>query len=266
MIGALPKFDNPPVVEVALSISFESLPNFRSAHAGRLWERIKDRFPKTEDQPELPNPIEEPGAPAPPPRLEVVERPRLRTWFQTSDGTQLLQIQHNRLAYNWKRGPALQLYPSYEELERRFRALLPTILDFIKQEDLGKVVPTQAELTYVNHIFKSHGEVGQVTELLHPSNGGQFLPAVEDVRFVARYLMTDDSKEMIGRLSADLQPAYITATRAEILNLNMVARGKPISPDIEGAIRFLQIGHEWIVRGFAEITTPKMHAEWKRTS
>src|SRR6266511_3524634 len=95
----LPKFDNPPVVEVALSISFEPLSGYRSAHAGRLWERIKDLFPVTEDQPELPPTIEEPAALAAP-RFELMERPRIRTWFQNSDGTQLVQIQHDRIAYN----------------------------------------------------------------------------------------------------------------------------------------------------------------------
>ena len=115
-MSPLPKFDNPPVVEVALSLSFEPFEHFRSAHAGRLWERLKDQFPVTEDQPELPSAIELPGAPAPPPppRLEFMDRPRLRTWFQSEDGTQLLQVQHNRVAYNWKRGPArnrlLQLF------------------------------------------------------------------------------------------------------------------------------------------------------------
>jgi len=85
----LPKFGNSPVVEVALSILFEPLERFRSAHAGRLWERIKDRFPTTEDQHELPYAIEEMTAPAPPPRLELMDRPRSRTWFQSADGTQL---------------------------------------------------------------------------------------------------------------------------------------------------------------------------------
>jgi len=261
----LPKFDNPPVVEVALSISFEPLERFRSVHAGRLWDRIRDQFPTTEDLPELAATTEEPAAPAPPPRLELMDRPRLRTWFQNSDGTQLLQVQHNRIAYNWKRGQISQPYPSYNEVERRFRALLPILIDFIEREDLGKMVPTQAEVTYVNHIREPHNQIGRVIALWRGLDGVTSLPPVEDLRFAARYLITDDSKNMIGRLAAELQPAYVTSTRAEILNLNMIARGKPRSPDVDGALAFLQLGHEWIVRGFTEITTPEMHVKWNRT-
>ena len=66
---------------------------------------------------------------------------------------------------------------------------------------------------------------------------------------------------MIGRLRAELQPAYVTSTRAEVLNLNMIARGKPSSSDIGGAIGFLRLGDEWIVRGFAETTTPRNACE-----
>lgn len=265
MTGApLPKFNNPPVVEVALSISFEPLERFRSAHAGKLWERVRDRFPVTEDQPELPPVTEEPTAPAAPPRFELMDRPRIRTWFQSADGTQLLQLQHDRIAYNWKRGPESQPYPSYEEVERRFLELLPMVVDFIEREGLGKVVPTQAELTYVNHIRERHDQIDRVIALWRGVQQG-FLPPVEDVRFAIRYLIMDDAKKMIGRLLAQLQPAFITSTRAEVLNLNMIARGRPRSSDIDGAIAFLRLGHEWIVRGFAEITTPEMHAKWKRT-
>jgi uncharacterized protein (TIGR04255 family) len=252
-------------VEVALSISFEPLERFRSAHAGRLWDRIRDRFPSTEDLPELPPATEEPAGPALPPRLELMDRPRLRTWFQNSDGTQLLQIQHERIAYNWKRGSSSQPYPSYESVEGRFRELLPIWTDFISRESLGTIVTTQAEVTYVNHIREPHNSVGHIVTFWRGPDGTAFLPPIEDVRFTARYAITDDTRQMVGRLSAELQPAYLTSNRSELLNLNLIARGKPRSPDIDGAIAFLRLGHEWIVRGFAEITTTEMHAKWKRT-
>lgn len=119
-------------------------------------------------------------------------------------------------------------------------------------------------MTYVNHIRAPHDQVNQLVACW-PHDDRAFLPPVEDVRFSARYLIKDAQGNMIGRLIAELQPAYITSTRAEIISLNMIARGRPASPDIDGAIGFLQLGHEWIVRGFAELTTPAMHEMWKRT-
>ena len=262
--SSLPKFASPPVVEVALSIMFASLPRYRSAHAGRLWHQLKDQFPITEDQPEIAAAVEEPTAPAAPPRLELMERPRLRTWFQSRDGTQLLQLQHDRIAYNWKKGESGEPYPSYEAVEKRFRELLPIVLEFISREQLGDVVPTQAEVTYVNHIRERHSDFARVFTLYRGAEHMNFLPAMRDLRFHARYSMDDDKGQMWGRLTADMQPAFIASDRTEILRLNMIARGKPLSPSIDSALDFLRIGHQWIVLGFAEITTPEMHAKWNR--
>jgi hypothetical protein len=93
----------------------------------------------TEDVPELPSTIEEPGGPAAlPPRLEIMERPRVRAWFQSSDRTQLLQLQNNRVAYNWKKGAIDHQYPSYDEVERRFRETLPVFEEFVAEEGWEK--------------------------------------------------------------------------------------------------------------------------------
>lgn len=262
----LPKFGNPPVVEVALSILFDTLPGYRAAHAGLFWQRIRDQFPVTEDLPELPPMVEEPSGPANlPPRLEFMERPRVRTWFHSSDRTQLLQLQSNRIAYNWKRGLADHQYPSYDEVERRFREILPIFAAFVGNEGLGKIETTQAELTYVNHIRESHNAVDRVFNFLRHPAANAFLPPPEDVvHYAARYPIVEMSKKLRGRLIVELQPAYLTSDRAEILNLNMVARGEPLSPDVDGALGFLNIGHEWVVRGFTELTTAEMHAKWDR--
>jgi uncharacterized protein (TIGR04255 family) len=264
--SGLPKFGNPPVVEVALSIMFDTLPAYRAAHAGLLWQRIRDQFPDTEDLPEIPPTIEEPSGPASaPPRLELMERPRVRTWFRSADGTQLVQVQSNRLAYNWKKGSAEHHYPSYDEVEGGFRQVLPIFEEFVSKEGLGKIEATQAELTYVNHIQEPHNAVDRVFNFFHHPVGNGFLPPPEDVvHYAARYPIVEASKEVRGRLIVELQPAYLTSDRSEILRLTLIARGKPLAPDIDGALAFLNIGHEWIVNGFAELTTTEMQAKWER--
>lgn len=261
----LPEYGNPPVVEVALSIMFDALPGYRVAHSGLLWSRLRDQFPVAEELPELPPTTEEPRGPIAPPRLEIMERPRLRTWFQSSDRTQLLQVQSNRIAYNWKKGTDEHQYPSYEEVERRFRNVLPIFVEFVSTEGLGKLETTQAELTYVNHIREPHNAIDRVFNVFRHPVGKGFLPLPEDVvHYVARYPIVEMSKELRGRLTVEFQSAYLTSDRSEVLSLNMIARGKPLTPDVDGALAFLNIGHEWIVRGFTELTTPEMHSKWDR--
>ena len=63
----LPDFDNPPVVEALLSVQFDRLPLPKSAHFGVYWERIRPRFPQTEEKGELQTVIERhPDLPQPP--------------------------------------------------------------------------------------------------------------------------------------------------------------------------------------------------------
>jgi hypothetical protein len=46
--------------------------------------------------------------------------------------------------------------------------------------------------------------------------------------------------------------------------LTLTARGRPGSDGIPGVLQFLDVGREWIVRGFTSITTATMHKIWGR--
>ena len=49
----LPNFDNPPVVETALSVQFGPLPLLKTAHLGLLWSDYREAFPRSEERPPL---------------------------------------------------------------------------------------------------------------------------------------------------------------------------------------------------------------------
>ena len=46
--------------------------------------------------------------------------------------------------------------------------------------------------------------------------------------------------------------------------MNLSARGIPLGPGVGGAFDFFDLAREWIVRGFADLTTRAMHRSWKR--
>jgi hypothetical protein len=49
--------------------------------------------------------------------------------------------------------------------------------------------------------------------------------------------------------------------------MNLTARGKPLSGDIDGAFAFFDLGRRWIVKGFADLTTQIMQEKvWERIS
>jgi uncharacterized protein (TIGR04255 family) len=269
----LPDFAAPPVVEVALSVMFESIP-LDSAHIGVLWrDHFASDFPSTADLPVLDSPIErerERSPLQPSPELQVMA-PRLRTWFLNPAGTQLVQVQHDRLAHNWRKGDTGEDYPHWEAPRMSFERELAIFERFVHEHKVGPVLVRQCEVTYVNHIvagqgWNSHADVARVFSVWQTSPSKGFLPTMEDGRFLLRYAMRDQDGRFLGRLHASVQPVFRSSDGEEtpLFLMNMTARGAPDTPDIAGAIRFLDLGREWIVQGFTEMTTPEMHVVWGR--
>ena len=56
-----------------------------------------------------------------------------------------------------------------------------------------------------------------------------------------------------------------TAGGEKLFVLRLASRGRAASPDIDGALDFMDLAHEWIVRGFTSATTSDAHAKWGRT-
>jgi uncharacterized protein (TIGR04255 family) len=266
-----PRFSKPPVVEVALSVMLEPLTRFRAAHVGLLWNQVRARFPKTVDQPPLDSPQEvedEVRRPlAPTLQFEAFRTPPLRTWFLNEAETELLQLQHDRLARNWRRANTTEPYPSYENIREPFRQDLDLVQTFFQTNEIGDLIPRQCEVTYVNHIiagegWQTHADVARVMTNWHEP-AGAFLPGVEDATLSWRYVIRE-GKRFVGRLHVSLQPAYRSTDKQEpIFVLTLTARGSPIGKGIDGAFGFLDVGHEWIVRGFKDLTTTEMHKVWQ---
>jgi len=267
----LPDFTNPPVIEVALSVQFEPLSGFRTSHFGLLWSDFRRQFPRTEEHPPRPPVIDQFGirrAPKMDVRVEVaLPVPQCR--FLNDTGTELIQIQQDRFVHNWRKVGAGDEYPRYESVKRRFEQELGVFRQFLAREDLGELVPNQCEITYVNHIisgagWERHGELGEVITVWTTRYSDTFLSGPEDIGLRVRYIIPGVDGSPIGRLLVSVDPAYRAEDDRPIYVLLLTARGRPIGQGIEGALGFLDIGREWIVRGFTSLTSPRMHEIWGR--
>ena len=267
----LPDFANPPLIEVALAVQFEPLTALRSLHLGLLWKRFQDSFPRTEEHPPRDLTVERFGVPTPP-KMEVrfeTTLPVPRYWFLNEAGTELIQVQQDAFVHNWRKVGEGEEYPRYEYIRERFRAELDTFSQFLAQERLGDLVPNQCEVTYINNIvsgqgWERHGQIGEVLRVWTSRYSDAFLSEPEDVRHAVRFVIPDGAGNPLGRLHITSQPAYRITDGRPILVLKLTARGKPEGEGIEGVLRFLNTGREWIVRGFASITSPGMHEIWRR--
>jgi uncharacterized protein (TIGR04255 family) len=266
MTAALPKFNNPPVVEAILTVAFEAT-GLDVRHFGLYYETVKSRFPRFAVQPPIPLQVEkydQPKTQLPQVRLMQMEAPDLRCWFESEDEHTLVQIQSNHFILNWKK-EADGSYPNYEETIRPlFEREWKIFRNFLSLNGLKDPKIVQCEVTYTNHLEINEGwntaaDLGRVLPLLS-LNKPSFLPPPEDIALTLRYRMPRDS----GRMTVRLTPAIRHKDGIEILVLSLASRGAPSESTDEAVMAWLDMGREWCVRGFTDLTSPEMHKIWKR--
>ena len=278
----LPKFANPPVVEVLISAQFEQLTAMHVGHLGLLWERFKTKFPRIMQQPALPHAIERKGAVQPPivPTFSLMAPADQvqRLWMISEDDSQLVQVQSDRFMCNWRRyHNATAAYPSYEGHNRpEFEVDFKTFRTFVADQGLGDLKFDQCEVSYVNHIRPGKGwtnlsqldRVFKGWSLAYPPLAGS---AADAIACRIRHEVADGGGKFVGHLFVDLDSVYTLPTPpssgelSPVFQLQLTVRGRPLQEGVQGVMEFMDFAHSIIVKSFAEVTTPEMHKVWERT-
>lgn len=265
----IPKFDRPPVYETVLGIQFNILKGFSIPHYGLYWGRVRGDYPKYEVHPPLSPAVEQFGSDSRKQAksgIEIVPVPDIRTWFLNDNGTILLQVQKDRFLQNWRKVQDSEVYPHYDQLKPKFLQEWRTFCRFLEETEIERPEVNQCEVTYVNHIDvdlgpRRYGDLQKVISCWSGKCSGDFLSDPESVNFNSRYLLPDKK----GRLHITLQPAFRRSDAKEILRLNLTVRGRPNSSEVDDIAEWLDLGHEWVVRSFTDVTTSEMHKIWGRT-
>lgn len=253
---------------------FRPAVNLQSVHYGRLSELWGDQYPKADDRAPLPPIVFEdfgPGAFGP--NIQLLMPPLgTRVVYADEDDAKLLQLQRDRLVLNWQKLPG-GTYPRYETLRPAFEQALTTFVDFASEEGLGEVRVAQGIVTYTNPIPKSSlPDPGDLQSLLSPWSGQRsddFLPLEENSKVELRYLIPHHGSEQPrGRLYIEVSTGIRVdppEDPEELFLLTVYARGRTVGDHgVMGALDFLDVGHDWVVRGFTSITTEAMHQQWGR--
>lgn len=264
----LPNFENPPLAETVLSVQFEALRGFGTAHLGLLWNEFSHAFPQTEDQAAL-APIIEEFSEGPRPRLglqlRAFERPPVpRMWFVSARGNEMIQVQADRFIKNWRKEGQGEEYPRYEKVKASFERDFSVFERFLKQKGLDQPRINQCELSYVNHIIAGQGW-GSFRDYRKVFIGwaepsGEVPGHAEDVRLQTRFIIPENGGKPVGRLHVDIQPAFRASDNQPMYLFHLTARGQ-----LGNGVEFFDLGRRWIVKSFAALTTPEMHRVWNRT-
>lgn len=271
---SLPDFSNPPINEVLLSVQFEPLQSLVVPEIGLLWQHYGDKFNHVEQHPPIEPIIErygvrEPRSPFP--KLELVSGSSLlpRIWFLSESKSELLQIQQDRFIRNWRKISVDESYPRYENCIRpRFLEDFEDFKGFINDNNLGEIDVNQCEISYINHIYsddvwQSHSEIGKIFNIWDSVFEERFNFEIQDAKLHFRCILRDDEGVFIGRVHVDAQPAFRANDDKPMFVLTLTARGRPLSNDIDGIMKFMDIGRENIVQIFSDITSDEIHKAWE---
>jgi uncharacterized protein (TIGR04255 family) len=263
----LPDFANPPVIETVLSVEFAPLYKWSIPHFGLFWNAISTEYPRFEVHPPLASQIESFDKRKSLPRITVepVIQPPIRCWFIHQSDARLLQVQNDRFTHNWRKVGTADPYPRYESIRPIFEAEWARFREFLEAQNIGTPQVRQCEVSYVNHLDPGRGwqSLADLPDIVGTRVGARtdhFLPVPESVSLAASYVMPNEH----GRLHVQLLPVIRQADAAETLQLTLTARGRPASSQTEDILRWFDLGREWVVRGFADVTTSNMHAIWQR--
>jgi uncharacterized protein (TIGR04255 family) len=254
-----------PVNEVVLSATFSR----QDVLTGPLLSQVLGSWFKNHSRVqtvaayEMPAEVEGLSGILPGPRLEVVESaPDPRYWLISEDDTEVIQVQPDFIALNWRRRDLAQLgYPGYDTLRPKFVDLISTLGAGI--EKLGGSLRLQrGEITYINVIrpnvvWTNHDNTHRLFDMPLPTG------PYERAGFAYTRVLERD-KQFVGRLHVTLQPQVDWIKEQPLLTLIITAR----STDFEATgnapflLDFLDLGHDEIGRAFRDLATDEARAIW----
>jgi uncharacterized protein (TIGR04255 family) len=260
----LPHYANPPVTEVAFSIFFSSI-DILTPHIGRLWDEFQPNYPSCSDVAPLI------------PKVEIFNEtieaefrftdipPLPRVWFISSDETRIIQIQRDCFIHNWRKIQPEDEYLRYEKLICEFKEHLSQLDSFLQEANLGRVHPKQYELIYVNQIplgngWQTLGDIGDIfPDFAWRSNSQRFLGNPKAISWTTTFEMPNQ----IGRLHVAIR--HVMSDNVPMLSFELTARGIGEDKSLGNITNWFDVAHEWIVRGFADLTGEKFQNDiWNR--
>ena len=232
-------FTNPPLQEVVCGIVFEEFEELRIGHFGLLWGHYAENFPKTTDK--IPIFSEQEKATLYP-----------RVWFLSADERRIIQIQRNRLLFNWQRVEKGDQYPRFDTVYKEFSGHLNILERFLSP--IRALQPTAYELVYVNHI-----EMNDIVlpDLLWRKKESRYLSQPQTILSATEFKLPFFN----AMLQIKAQSAQIEGMD-EAIQLTLTVRGRE---ELENREQWFEEANKAIVHSFVEITDTNIQKEqWGR--
>ncbi|MDX2074719.1 MAG: TIGR04255 family protein [Alphaproteobacteria bacterium] len=257
----LPNFKDPPVVEVAIGVQFDTLEHFYIPHVGLLWDRLdRKKFTACE---ELSPIITAPEKDA----FLVFDKPMMpRIWFVSDDKDMIVQFQRDRFNYNWRKHTADSIleksYPRYGCVKKEFYSSIQKLEACLEELHIDPINPQRLEVSYINIIpldtIGGVDKIGKVLKDIDWRPGHTVLPDPHKISAHWQFRV----KEINSLLDLRVNTMPLSLTGQEVLRVELTVRGQAPYKDIKACEPWLDEARRAIVKGFVDITTPEAHKVW----
>jgi len=258
----LPSFKTPPVIELVAGVQFERPIGFRTLDLLDIWNGFggKRKFPQYQEMPPL--------TPLLPENVHVFNFeniPQLRRiWFEGEDGDALIQIQQDRLIHNWRKiseKNSKQKYPRYNTIIKNFFDYFDAFHEVLRKKNIKEVPPSYLELTYVNKIDCPEEGLTNIGDIFNNAiwrSAEKDFPEPHQFQQEWVYQVPD----MPIRISANITTKQSTRDGNFSIQYQLTAKG-PFNETLRENMReWYDMAHLWLLHGFVNTTTHKMHKLW----
>ncbi len=263
------EFDRPPVAEVVSAVRFPDLTDSTAMSLGDLWTEDFAGFSTFELQSPYAVPQEVFGPAAHQARNFEVQinglPPLPRIWMTDPTGHELVQVQRDWFAVNWRKVDPASQYGRWPARRKAFRN------NFVKLQEWATrrgedVTPNQCEVTYINHVtpieglWSSHANAHHIFRTF-PSVDEAPYP-VEQVHWQARFSIPDELGEQRGRLHVSAQPVFRVSDSEPMVVLELTARCTPRDGGLDSVLAALDLARSAIVKSFVSLTSESAQEAW----
>lgn len=255
MTSKFPSYKKPPVNEVVCGIRYQTPEKIRIPHIGILWSKLQKEYPIIQHA----SPILSGGLP-----LEDISTglPLPRVWFVNEQDDQLIQFQFDRFYYNWRRRK--NIYPRYPNVIKNFQMTFEIIKAFFKENNLGPFLPVELELTYINHIPKGEGwnsfedMQNLFVDFKWTPRNDRFLPNPIKTMWVSVFQLPNEK----GTMTVNIKEATRISDKIPVIVFELIAKRQCETTIEQDEIQaWYDLAHEWIVKGFTDLTIPKVQKD-----
>lgn len=243
-------FENAPLIEVAIGAQF-NLPVINEPLIYKVWEEQLNRdYPKTEIHPYL-FPVVETENAIFSSEIKIPSRSN-RKFFISESGHKLVQLQDNRILFNWRTSSGKEDYPHFNNVLAEFLRVFKILSKHLPNDS----IINQLEISYFDHIMIDQFGVDyyNVDEIFKWFNISKNLRTV-NVEF------TTWNPDLLGNLIIKMQSAMLQSLNKKVITLDSVFRG--VNKANQSIEEWFVIAHDFLLNNFEESLTEKAKSVWK---